>query len=179
MLEVPGKAIGPKRPGMMVGPVEHTVQNDMLNVGDKAPDFTLATTGWQAKSLADFDGKVKILSVVPSVDTSVCSAQTHRFNNEAAQLGEDIVVLTISADLPPALKRYCANEGIERTETLSTYKDMKFADDYGVHDIDWRVCQRAVFVLDKDNVIRHAEYVPVIGDEVDFEAALNKARELV
>ncbi|GAB4508947.1 MAG: thiol peroxidase [Anaerolineae bacterium] len=167
------------RPGMMVGPKEHKVQYDMLAVGATAPDFTLTDTRWNARHLSDFDGKVKVLSVVPSVDTSVCSAQTHRFNNEAAQLSEEIVVLTISADLPPALKRYCANEGIDRTETLSSYKDMKFADDYGVHDLDWRVCQRALFVLDKNNVIQYAEYVPVIGNEVNFEAALTIARGLV
>lgn len=168
------------RPGMMVGDNEHTVQNDMLEVGSKAPDFTLLATNLSPRTLADYDGKVKILSVVPSVDTSVCSAQTQRFNKEAAELGDaNIAVLTISADLPFALKRYCGNEGIKNTETLSTYKDMKFADDYGVHDLDWRVCQRAVFVLDKDNVIQFAEYVPVIGDEVNFEAALEKAKSLV
>lgn len=166
------------RPGMKVGPAEHTVQGAMLTVGEAAPDFTLIATDLSERKLSDYGTKVKIISVVPSVDTSVCSAQTHRFNKEAAELGEDIAVLTVSADLPFALKRYCGNEGIENTETLSTYRDMRFADDYGVHDIDWRVCQRAVFVLDKDNKVQHAEYVPVIGDEVDFAAALAKAREL-
>ncbi len=168
-----------KRPGMKVGESEHTVQYDMLKVGDKAPDFKLVANDLSIKSLADFDGKVKIISVIPSIDTGVCSAQTRRFNQEAAQLGDDIVVLTVSADMPFALKRYCGNEGVENTITLTTYRDMKFADDYGVHDIDWRVCQRAVFVVDKNNVIQHVEYVPVIGNEVDFEAALSKAKELV
>ncbi|PJF20935.1 MAG: thiol peroxidase [Phototrophicales bacterium] len=164
---------------MKVGESEHTVQYDMLKVGDKAPDFKLVANDLSIKSLADFDGKVKIISVIPSIDTGVCSAQTRRFNQEAAQLGDDIVVLTVSADMPFALKRYCGNEGVENTITLTTYRDMKFADDYGVHDIDWRVCQRAVFVVDKNNVIQHVEYVPVIGNEVDFEAALSKAKELV
>lgn len=167
------------RPGMMVGDVEHTIQNDMLEVGAKAPDFVLLTPKLEERTLADYAGKVKILSVVPSVDTSVCSAQTRKFNKEAADLSDDIAVLTISADLPFALGRYCGNEGIENSETLSTYKDMQFADDYGVHDIDWRVCQRAVFVLDKDNVIQHAEYVHVIGNRVKFKDALEKARSLV
>lgn len=167
------------RPGMMVGDSEHTVQNDMLEVGQAAPDFILLTPQLQQRSLGDYSDKVKVLSVVPSVDTSVCSAQTRRFNEEAASLSDDIVVLTVSADLPFALGRYCANEGIGNSETLSTYKDMKFADDYGVHDIDWRVCQRAVFVVDKDNKIQHVEYVPVIGNEVDFDTALSKAKELV
>lgn len=167
------------RPGMKVGPKEHPVQHDMLEVGAPAPDFTLIANDMSKRTLADYAGKVKIFSVVPSVDTSVCSAQTQRFNQEAAELGESIAVLTVSADLPFALKRYCGNQGIDNTETLSTYRDMQFADAYGVHDTEWRVCQRAVFVVDQNDVVQLAEYVPVIGDEVDFDAALNKARELL
>jgi thiol peroxidase len=165
---------------MRVGPVEHHVQREMLTIGQPAPDFTLiAADNATKKTLVNYAGKVKIISCVPSVDTRVCSAQTRRFNQEAAGLGDGIAVLTVSADLPFALRRYCENEGIDRAETLSTYRDMQFADDYGVHDTDWRVCQRAVFVIDQANVIQHVEYVPVIGDEVDFEAALAKARALV
>ena len=167
------------RPGMKVGDREHHVQGPMLKVGDPAPDFTLVANDRSVRTLASYDGKVKIISVIPSIDTSVCSAQTRRFNQEAASLGDSVAVLTVSADTPFALKRYCGNEGIDKTETLSTYMDMKFADDYGVHDTEWRVCQRAVFVLDRNNVIQHTEYVPVIGNEVDFDAALAKARELI
>ena len=167
------------RAGMQVGDIEHHVQGPMLEVGSPAPDFVLLTPRMSQRTLANYENKVKIISVVPSVDTRVCSAQTRRFNEEAANLGDEIVVLTVSADLPFALGRYCENEGIKNTETLSAYKDMKFADDYGVHDTDWRVCQRALFVLDKNNVLQYAEYVPVIGHEVDFAAALAKARELV
>lgn len=167
------------RPGMRVGDKEHTVRNDMLEVGAKAPDFKLVTNSHTIKSLADYDGKVKILSVIPSIDTGVCSAQTRRFNEEAAQFGDDVAVLTISADMPFALRRYCGNEGIENTETLSTIRDMKFADDYGVHDVEWRMCQRSVFVIDKDNVVRYVEYVPVMGNEVDFVSALSAAQKLV
>lgn len=165
------------RPGMMVGDNEHTVKNDMLEVGANAPDFTLVANDFSEKTLADYGDKVKVISVIPSIDTGVCSAQTHRFNEEAANLN-DTVVLTVSADLPFALKRFCGNEGIENTDTLSTYRDMQFADDYGVHDVDWRVCQRAVFVLDKDNTVQHVEYIPVIGNEVNFLTALAKAQEL-
>ncbi len=167
------------RPGMMVGPNEHTVQNDMLQVGSKAPDFVLRANDFSERTLGDYDGKVKILSVIPSINTGVCSAQTRRFNEEAASLGDNIIVLTISADMPFALRTFCSNEGIEKTETLSTYRDMKFADDYGVHDIEWRLCQRAVFVLDSDNTIQHTEYMAVMGNEVNFDAALAKAKELV
>lgn len=167
------------RSGMMVGDNEHHVQGAMLEVGQQAPDFTLITTSLSNRTLADYADKVKILSVVPSIDTSVCSAQTRRFNEEAAALSDDIVVLTISADLPFALKRYCGNEGIDQTEALSAHRDMQFADDYGVHDTEWRVCQRALFVLDTDNTVQYAEYVPVIGDEVNFEASIAKAKDLL
>lgn len=165
------------RKGMMVGDSEHRIQNDMLQVGAPAPDFTLIANDLSSKSLADYAGKVKVISVIPSIDTGVCSDQTRRFNQEAASLS-DTVVLTVSVDLPFALGRFCGNEGIDNTETLSAHRDMQFADDYGVHDTDWRICQRAVFVLDRDNVLQYAEYVPVIGDEVDFDAALAKARQL-
>lgn len=168
----------PSRPGMKVGSAEHPVQYEMLTVGQPAPDFVLLANDLSSRRLSDFADKVKVLSVIPSIDTRVCSTQTRRFNQEAAELGENIVVLTVSADLPFALKRYCGNEGISNTETLSTYKDMKFADDYGVHDTDWRVCQRAAFVIDQHNIIRYAQYMPAIGDEVDFTAILDIARTL-
>lgn len=165
------------RKGMMVGDNEHPVQNDMLATGSKAPDFNLVANDLSSRSLADYAGKVKVISVIPSIDTGVCAMQTRRFNEEAAGLN-DAVVLTVSADMPFALGRFCGAEGIENTETLTTQRDMQFADDYGVHDTEWRICQRAVFVLDRDNVLRHAEYVGVIGDEVDYDAALAAARSL-
>ena len=165
------------RKGMMVGDSEHHIQYDMLAIGSPAPDFALVANDLSSRSLADYAGKVKVISVIPSIDTGVCADQTRRFNAEAASLN-DTVVLTVSADMPFALGRFCGAEGIENTETLSAQRDMSFADDYGVHDTNWRICQRAVFVLDRDNIVRHAEYVGVIGDEVDFEAALARAQEL-
>lgn len=165
------------RKGLMVGDSEHRVRNEMLAIGAAAPDFNLIANDLSSKSLADYAGKVKVISVIPSIDTGVCADQTRRFNGEAAAL-ENTVVLTVSADMPFALGRFCGSEGIENTETLSTQRDMQFADDYGVHDTDWRICQRAVFVLDRENVIQHAEYVPVIGNEVDYDAALAKAKAL-
>ncbi|MXX49449.1 MAG: thiol peroxidase [Chloroflexi bacterium] len=162
---------------MMVGDNEHPIQNDMLAVGSAAPDFTLIANDLSSRSLADYAGQVKVISVIPSIDTGVCATQTRRFNAEAAGLNET-VVLTVSADMPFALGRFCGAEGIDNTETLTTQRDMQFADDYGVHDTEWRICQRAVFVLDRDNVLRHVEYVGVIGDEVDYDSALAAARAL-
>lgn len=165
------------RKGLMVGDSEHPVQGDMLEVGTSAPDFILVANDLSTKSLADYGDNVKVISVVPSIDTGVCSIQTRRFNEEAAGL-DNTVVLTVSADMPFALGRFCSDEGINNTETLSTQRDMKFADDYGVHDTEWRICQRAVFVLDQGNVLQHAEYIDVIGDEVDYDTALATARDL-
>ncbi len=169
------------RKGMMVGPKEHEVVGPMLNVGDAAPDFNLIANDMNTvKSLGDYAGRVKIISCVPSLDTGVCAAQTRRFNEEADKLGKDVVVLTVSADLPFAQRRWCGQEGVERTETLSAHRDMDgFARAYGVYDTDWRVVQRAAFVVDKDNKIQYVEYVPVIGDDVHFDDILEKAKSLI
>lgn len=167
------------RPGMMIGEKEHTVEGDMLKVGDPAPDFKLTANDWTVKTLADYKGKVKILSLVPSLDTRVCSAQTRRFNEEAAALGGKVVILTVSADLPYAQRRWCGAEGIDRVVTLSDHKDMNFSDAYGVHVIDMRICQRACFVVDQNDVVQHVDYVPIIGSEINFIAALSKVQKLI
>ena len=166
------------RPGMAIGSREFPVVGDMLTVGVQAPDFKLTANNWSSKSLSDYTGKVKILSIVPSLDTSVCSAQTRRFNQEASSFGQDVVVLTVSADLPYAQSRWCGAEGIERVVTLSDHKDMNFSTAYGVHVADLRICQRAAFVVDQNNVVQYAEYVPMIGNEVNFAAVLSKAKAL-
>lgn len=158
--------------GVTLGGKPQTVRGAMLNVGDQAPDFELIANNFSVKSLADYEGKVKLLSMVPSLDTGLCGAQTRRFNEEASDLGDDVVVLTISADLPFAQKRWFGNAGVDHVETLSTHKDMKFSDDYGVHHLESRTNQRAIFVLDRDNTLRYAEYVPEIGQPVDFDKAL-------
>ncbi|MDX2160737.1 MAG: thiol peroxidase [bacterium] len=167
------------RPGMKLGERELPVAAEMLQLGAPAPDFRLTANDWSIKTLADYDGEVKLISVVPSLDTRVCAAQTRRFNQEAAGLSSDVVILTISADLPYAQRRWCAAEGIDRVFTLSDHKDMNFATAYGVHVTDLRITQRSVFVLDRQNVVQYAEYVYLMGDEPTYEAALAKARELV
>ncbi len=167
------------RSGMAIGKDEHPVVGPMLPVGATAPDFKLTANDWSFKTLHDYDGKVKIVSVVPSLDTRVCSAQTRRFNEEASAFGDKLVVLTVSADLPYAQRRWCGSEGLDGVITLSDHKDMSFSDAYGVHVTDLRICQRAAFVLDANNVIQYAEYVPVIGNEVDFIAVLSKVQNLI
>lgn len=167
------------RAGMKIGNSEYLVQGPMLVVGQPAPDFRLTANDWTQRTLSDFAGRVKIFSVVPSLDTRVCAAQTRRFNQEASQLSERLLVLTVSADLPYAQRRWCAAEGIERVLTLSDHFDMNFSSAYGAHVCEMRICQRAVLVVDAHDVVRFADYVPVIGDEVDFDAAIASARALV
>jgi thioredoxin-dependent peroxiredoxin len=167
------------RSGMVIRDIEHPVVGPMLTTGAHAPDFKLTANDWTFKTLADYDGKVKIVSVVPSLDTRVCSAQTRRFNEEAAGFGDKVVVLTVSADLPYAQRRWCGSEGLEGIITLSDHKDMSFSDAYGVHVTDMRICQRAAFVLDRGNIIQYAEYVPVIGNEVDFISVLSRVQNLI
>jgi thiol peroxidase len=164
---------------MKIVGTEHPVRGPMLAIGQPAPDFRLITPYWAHKTLADYAGKVVIISVVPSLDTHVCSAQTRRFNQEAAALGPEVVILTVSADLPYAQGRWCGAEGIEAVVPLSDHFDMSFSDAYGVHVYSARIAQRAVFVLDRDGRVSLAEYVDDIDHEVDFDAALNTARALV
>lgn len=162
---------------VLLGERQLTVLGEMLQVGEVAPDFRLKATNWRNVTLADSAGKVRLISVIPSIDTSVCDMQTRRFNEAAAELGENVVVLTVSADLPYAQRRWCGAAGIDRVELLSDYFDMNFANAYGTHIKDMRLEQRSVFVVDGDGRVAYAEYVPVFGDHPDYEAALAAARE--
>jgi len=155
-----------------------TLAGNDVQVGQKAPDATLAGNDLKPVSLGSFRGKVVILSAVPSLDTSVCSRETHRFNEEAAALSDDIAILTISMDLPFAQKRWCGAEGITKVTTLSDYKDASFGKSYGVLLPDLRLLARAVFVVDREGIVRYKQVVPEIAQEPDYEAVLNAARKL-
>ncbi|MFP4321633.1 MAG: thiol peroxidase [Anaerolineales bacterium] len=166
--------------GAQLGPGGPTlpVRGKMLLPGDAAPEFTLlAANDFSEKQLSDYAGKVKIISIIPSIDTSVCSTQTRRFNTEAAALGDNLALLTVSADLPFAQMRWCGAEGIDAVEMLSDHRTMQFADDYGVHITPLRQTMRAVVVVDQHNKVIHSEYVTNMADEVDFDAALKAARD--
>ena len=158
-----------------------TVIGDKLKVGDKAPDFEVATELFSTEtvSLAESAGKVRLISVVPSLDTGTCDAQTRRFNEEISQYGDNVIGYTISVDLPPAQQRWCGNAGVERIQTLSDYRSMSFGNAYGTHIKEVRVEQRAVFVVDADDTIRYVEYVPEISQHPDYEAALAALKEVV
>ncbi len=156
-----------------------TLVGDEVNVGDKAPDFTCVATDLKPVSLSAYRGKVVVLSAVPSLDTSVCDAETRRFNKEAATLGNDVVILTISMDLPFAQKRWCGAAGVERVVTLSDYQQASFGQAYGVLIKDLRLLARAVFVVDKEGVVRLVHLVPEIGTEPAYDAVLDAVRGLV
>lgn len=148
-------------------------------VDDKAVDFTVLNNGLQEVKLSDFEGKVKILSLFPSIDTGICSKQAHTFNKEASGLGDDVVILAISNDLPFALNRFCGAEGIDNLVTLSDHKTLDFSTKYGFLIEELRLLARGVVVIDKENVVRYVEYVKEVTTEPDYESAVNAAKHYV
>jgi len=146
-----------------------------LKPGDSAPDFTLVDGGLKTVTLSDTGKNVRIISVVPSLDTPVCDAQTKRFNEEAGKLsGVDII--TVSMDLPFAQKRWCGAFGVDKVKMLSDHRDGSFGSHYGTLIKELRIESRAIFVVDRNNQIRHAEYVKEVADFPNYEAALSAAK---
>jgi len=170
-MERPGAVTFKGQPLTLVGPE--------LKPGEKAPDFTIIDQSLQPASLKDYAGKVILLSVVPSLDTSICSAQTKRFNEEAAQLPEDVAILTVSMDLPFAQARFCGAENIDRVKVLSDHRDASFAQAYGTLVKELRLESRAIFVIDRDGIIRYVEYVPEIASHPNYDAALQAVKSLL
>ena len=155
-----------------------TLLGSELAVGDQAPDIPLLGNDLQPVNLSAYSGKVVIISSVPSLDTPVCDIETRRFNNEAADLGEDIAIATISMDLPFAQKRWCAAAGVENLTTLSDHRDAAFGNAWGLMIKELRLTARAVYVVDKEGVVRHAQLVKEIAEEPDYDAVLEAARKL-
>jgi thiol peroxidase len=152
-----------------------TLVGPELKVGDAAPDFSLMDRGLKAVTLKDTGNRVRIISVIPSLDTPVCDAQTKRFNEAAANLpGVDII--SVSMDLPFAQKRWCTTFAVDNLKMLSDHKDASFGTNYGTLIKELRIESRAIFVLDADNKIRHAEYVKEVADFPNYETALAAAK---
>ena len=169
-----------RRGGVILEGNPLTVIGLELEPGNKAPDFKLLANDLSEVGLADSAGKVRLISVVPSLDTEVCDLQTRRFNQEAAAFGDDVVILTVSVDLPYAQARWCGAAGVASLQTLSDHKEMNFGNAYGTHIKELRLEQRAVFVVDRNDVIRYVEYVPeVFSLPPDYEAALDALRQVV
>ncbi len=150
-----------------------------LQPGDPAPDATLVSQDLQPVRLSDYFGKILLISVVPSLDTGVCSAQTKRFNEEASRLPESVKVLTVSMDLPFAQKRFCGAENIDKIEVLSDHQEGNFGQAYGTLIKELRIESRAVFVVDPQGTIRYVEYVREITNHPDYDAALQAVRTLL
>lgn len=154
-----------------------TLVGHSLNPGDRAPDFKVLDRELNEVSLEDCGGKVRLISVTPSLDTPVCDMQARRFNEEAAKLG-DVSVFNISMDLPFAIDRFCTAAGIERVQALSDHRYASFGENYGVLIKELRLLARAVFVIGKDDIIRYVEIVPEITDHPNYEKALEATSKL-
>ncbi|GAB6926409.1 thiol peroxidase [Paenibacillus sp. JCM 10914] len=155
-----------------------TLIGPQLKAGDAAPDFTVSKNLLEDASLQDYAGKIKLISVVPSLDTGVCDAQTRRFNEEAAGLGEDVVILTISADLPFAQARWCGAAGVDSVITLSDYKTRSFGEAYGVLIKEFQLDMRAIFVIDANDTIAYVEYLGEMTEHPNYEAAVEAVKSL-
>jgi thiol peroxidase len=166
-MERPGATTLKGNPMTLIGPE--------LKAGDKAPDFNLVDNGLKNVTLADTGNNVRILSVVPSLDTPVCDAQTKRFNEEAAKLS-GVDILSVSMDLPFAQKRWCGAFGVDKVKMLSDHRDGSFGSHYGTLIKELRIESRAIFVLDRSNTVRHAEYVKEVAEHPNYDAALSAAR---
>lgn len=146
-----------------------------ITPGDKAPDFTVLANDLTPVTLADSKGRVRLISVVPSLDTGVCDAQTRRFNEEAANL-PNVQILTISVDLPFAQKRWCGAAGIDKVQTLSDHRELSFGKAYGVAIEELRLLARAIFVVDSNDNVTYVEYVSEATNHPNYEAAIEAAK---
>jgi len=153
------------RPITLIGPD--------IKPGDKAPEFTVLDGTLGEVRLRDFAGKTKVISVTPSLDTPVCDLQIRRFNHEAANLPQDVVVLNISMDLPFAISRFCTTAEIDRAKALSDHREASFGTLYGVLIKEMRLLARSIFIIDRDDVVRYKEIVPDQSNHPDYEKALS------
>ncbi|MCL4528465.1 MAG: thiol peroxidase [Chloroflexi bacterium] len=161
-----------------VGGKDVTLVGEDIKVGQTAPDFAVQAVDWSFKhGLADTAGKVRIIGAVPSLETDVCDRETRRFNQEAAALSKDIVIEVISTDLPYTQKRWCGAAGVDQVMTLSDHMSADFGEKYGVLIKERRVLRRAVFVVDKNNKVTYAAYMPALGDEPNYAEVLEAAKK--
>lgn len=155
-----------------------TLLGPELKAGSPAPDFTVLDGDLKEVHLRDYEGKIKIISITPSLDTPVCDLQLRRFNHEAAGLSDAVAVLNISMDLPFAITRFCTAAGIDKVKALSDHRDASFGLAYGVLIKELRLLARSIFIIDKNNGIRYIEVVPEITDHPNYDRALETARNL-
>lgn len=153
-----------------------TLLGNEVKVGDTAPDFTVLANDLSPVTLQDSKGKTRLISVVPSLDTGTCDTQTRKFNESAAELGDDVVILTVSNDLPFAQKRWCAAAGIDSVQTLSDHRDLSFGKAYGVAIEELRLLTRSIFVVDSNDKVTYVEYVPEATEHPNYEKAIEAVK---
>ena len=156
-----------------------TLVGDAVSVGQSAPDFTVAANDLSPYALSDDKGKVVVVSVVPSLDTPVCDTQTRKFNEAAAGLGDDVVVLTVSMDLPFAQSRWCGAAGVDQVKTVSDYKGADFGRKYGLLIKELHLLARAVLVIDSAGIIRYSQLVSEVTEEPDYSAVIEAVKGLL
>jgi thiol peroxidase len=156
-----------------------TLVGKEVKAGVKAPDVELLDNDLKLVRISDFNGKVVVVSAVPSLDTPTCDMETRRFNTEAAKLGDNVVILTVSTDLPFAQKRWCGAAGVDKVKTLSDHRDAAFGQAYGVLIRELRLLARSIFVVDKNGVIQYVQHVKEIAQEPDYAAVIAAVRRLV
>lgn len=169
--------VAPRQVTMKGSPV--VLLGNPVKAGDKAPDFEVTANDLSAVKFSSFAGKVCVITSVPSLDTSVCDTMTRKFNEEAVSLGDDVIVLTISMDLPFAQKRWCGAAGVKNVRTLSDHRLASFGDAYGVLIKDLRLLARAVFVVDRKGIIRYEQIVSEIATEPDYDKAIETVKKLL
>jgi len=147
-------------------------------VGEPAPDFEVLGNDMSTVKLSAFKGKVCVICSVPSLDTSVCDTEVRKFNEHATSLGDDVMVLVLSMDLPFAQKRWCGVAGVKNVQTLSDHRNAEFGNTYGMLIKELRLLARSVFVVDKKGIVRYIEIVNELTNEPDYEAALEAVREV-
>lgn len=155
-----------------------TLIGNEVKVGDQAPDFTVLANDLSPVTLKDSEGKIRLFSVVPSLDTGVCDQQTRKFNEAAAELGDNVIIYTVSMDLPFAQKRWCGAAGIDNVVTVSDHRDASFGEAYGVHMKELRLLARSIFVVDENGKVTYVEYVPEGTTHPNYDAAIEAVKAL-
>ena len=156
-----------------------TLVGEVPRIGEAARDFRVLDADLKEASLKDFADKVKVISVTPSLDTPVCDMQARRFNQEAAKLPADVIILNISMDLPFAIARFCTAAGIDKVKAYSDHREASFGNAYGVLIKEIRLLARSIFIIDKSDTVKYVEIVPELTEHPDYDKALGELRKLV
>lgn len=157
-----------------------TLRGKEVTVGDKAENFTAVKQDLsQFDFYKDTEGKIKVISIAPSIDTEVCSLQTIKFNEEASELAKDVEIITITVDLPFAQKRFCGAKGIENIQVVSDHKNLDFGEKYGFVIDEFRLLARGIIVVDRDNRVKYVEYVSEVTNHPDYDKALEEVKKLI